>query len=86
MSLGDNINRLSGDKKIGCQVTRDLSGDNMEKAFVGCQVTTKMSSQGCQVTRDLSGDNMESEFAGCHLTTDMCCHLTTTVGQTLIVR
>ena len=40
VSLGDNINRLSGDKKIGCQVTRDLSGDNMEKAFVGCQVTT----------------------------------------------
>ena len=75
-------------------MTRDVSGDNMEKAFVGCQVTTKMSSQGCQVTRDLgcqvtrdlSGDNMESEFAGCHLTTVMCCHLTTTAGKTLIVR
>ena len=67
-------------------MTRDVSGDNMEKAFVVCQVTTKMSSQGCQVTRDLSGDNMESEFAGCHLTTVMCCHLTTTAGKTLIVR
>ena len=71
-----------------------LSGDNMEKAFMGCQVTTKMSVRSCQVTRDkecqvtrdLSGDNMESEFAGCHLTTVMYCHLTTTAGKTLIVR
>ena len=80
--------------KISCQVTRDVSGDNREKAFGGCQVTTKISSQGCQVTRDLScqvtkdlsGDNMESEFAGCHLTTVMYCRLTTTAGKTLIVR